>query len=433
MKPITRRSFISTAAIAAAGSALLTRFGSFLPRAAADEPPAQGGGKFTPVTTPNGVTLPFEMKNGVKEFHLIAEPIKHEVAPGMTVNAWGYNGRTVGPTIEAVEGDRVRILVTNKLKEPTTVHWHGIFLPNGMDGVTGLTQPPILPGETYVYEFTLKQHGTFMYHPHADEMIQIAMGMMGFLIVHPKQPERQIDRDFAIFLHEWHVPTGAATPNPMFMEDHNLFSFNSRVFPGTDPLVVKQNQRVCIRFGNIGQHGHAIHLHGHRFWVTETDGGQIPQSAWWPETTVWVAPGQTRAVEFVADALGDWAFHCHLLHHPMNAMGHEIPNVIGVDQKPVTEKINKLMDGYMEMGSHGMHEMGEMEMQGPKNTLPMMAGKGQFGAIGMGGMFTVLKVRENLANYNDPGDYKNPEGTVAWKLGGGNANPKPPAHHHRSH
>jgi FtsP/CotA-like multicopper oxidase with cupredoxin domain len=339
MNPIPRRSFISTAAIAAAGSALLTRFGSFLPSAAADEPPAPlGNGKFTPVTTPNGATLPFEMKNGVKEFHLTAEPIKHEVAPGMTINAWGYNGRTVGPTIEAVEGDRVRILVTNKLPEPTTVRWHGIFLPNGMDGVSGLNQPPIQPGETYVYEFKLKQHGTFMYHLHADEMIQIAMGMMGFLIVHPKQPERQIDRDFAIFLHEWHVPTGAATPNPMFMEDHNLFSFNSRVFPGSDPLVVKQNQRVCIRFGNIGQHGHAIHLHGHRFWVTETDGGQIPQSARFPETTGWVAPRQTRAVEFIADVLGDGAFHGHLLRHPMNAMGHEIPNLIGVNQKEVTKK-----------------------------------------------------------------------------------------------
>jgi len=126
------------------------------------------------------------MKDGVKEFHLTAERIKRELAPGMVINAWGYNGQTPGPTIEAVEGDRVRLLVTNKLGEPTSVHWHGLFVPNGMDGVVGLTQKAIPPGETYVYEFTLKQHGTFIYHPHSDEMIQIAMGMEGFFIVPPQ-------------------------------------------------------------------------------------------------------------------------------------------------------------------------------------------------------------------------------------------------------
>jgi FtsP/CotA-like multicopper oxidase with cupredoxin domain len=144
---------------------------------------------YTPVVTPNGSTLPFKMKNGVKEFHLIAEPVEREFAPGMTVKCWGYNGQTPGPTIEAVEGDRLRILVTNKLPEHTTIHWHGIFLPNGMDGVGGLNQPHIKPGETYAYEFTLRQHGTFMYHPHADEMVQLAVGMMGMFVVHPKRPE----------------------------------------------------------------------------------------------------------------------------------------------------------------------------------------------------------------------------------------------------
>ncbi len=130
----------------------------------------------TPVMTLNGSTLPYKIKNGVKEFHLVAEPVEREFAPGMSVKCWGYNGQTPGPTIEAVEGDRVRILVTNKLPEHTTIHWHGIFLPNGMDGVGGLNQPHIRPGETYVYEFTLRQQGTFMYHPHADEMLQLAVG-----------------------------------------------------------------------------------------------------------------------------------------------------------------------------------------------------------------------------------------------------------------
>ena len=132
------------------------------------------------------------MKDGVKEFHLIAEPVKREFAPGMMVNCWGYNGMTPGPTIEAVEGDRVRLLVTNRLPEHTTIHWHGIILPNGMDGVGGLTQPHIKPGETFAYEFTLRQHGTYMYHPHADETVQMAMGMMGFLVIHPKRRAQPI-------------------------------------------------------------------------------------------------------------------------------------------------------------------------------------------------------------------------------------------------
>ena len=149
------------------------------------------------------------MENGVKVFHLIAEPVKREFAPGMVVNCWGYNGPTPGPTIESVEGDRIRLLVTNRLPEHTTIHWHGIFLPNGMDGVGGLSQPHIKPGETYVYEFTLRQHGTFMYHPHADEMVQVAVGMMGMFIVHPKNPKlRRVDRDYCFMLHAWDVDPG---------------------------------------------------------------------------------------------------------------------------------------------------------------------------------------------------------------------------------
>ncbi len=158
---------------------------------------------YTPVVTPNGSTLPWKMVDGVKEFHLVVEEIEWEIAPGMTIKAWGYNGQTPGPTIEAVEGDRVRIYVTNKLPEMTAVHWHGVLLPSGMDGVAGLTQPGIPPGETFKYEFTLRQYGTQMYHSHGDEMTQMGMGTMGFFIIHPKKPEHHIDRDYAIFLNEW--------------------------------------------------------------------------------------------------------------------------------------------------------------------------------------------------------------------------------------
>lgn len=371
---------------------------------------------YTPVTAPNGSTLSWKLVNGVKEYRLSVEKIEHELAPGMKIKAWGYNGQTPGPVIEAVEGDRVRILVTNKLSEPTAVHWHGIFLPNGMDGVSGLTQKGIQPGETFAYEFTLRQHGTFMYHSHGDEMVQIGMGTMGFFIVHPKTRTPKIDRDFVIFLNEWFVEPGSAKPNPSVMTDFNLFTFNSKVFPGTAPLIVKKGDRVRIRFGNVGQESHPIHIHGHNFKVVATDGGDVPASAQFPETTAVVFPGQTRDVEFIATASGDWPLHCHRRHHPMNAMGHDVANMLGVSQKEVSTTINTLVPGYMPMGEHGMEEMNEMagHMKGPDNTLPMMAGEGQFGHIGMGGMFTVVKVRENLKSYEqDPGWYTHPKGTVA--------------------
>ncbi|MGE4169120.1 MAG: multicopper oxidase domain-containing protein [Candidatus Margulisiibacteriota bacterium] len=372
---------------------------------------------YTPVTVPNGHKLSYKMVHGVKEFHLTVEEIEHEFAPGMKAKCWGYNGSTPGPVIEAVEGDRVRILVTNNLKEVTSVHWHGVFLPNGMDGVTGLTQKGIAPGETFAYEFTLKQHGTFMYHSHGDEMVQMGLGTMGFLIVHPKVEKQKIDKDFVIFLNEWYVPAGTSRPDPSKMSDFNIFTFNSKVFPATDPLVVKTGDRVRIRFGNVGQESHPIHLHGHAFKMVATDGGDVPQSARYPETTVVVFPGQTRDVEFIADAPGDWPLHCHRRHHPMNTMGHESPNMIGVDQSGTEEKIQKLVPDYMAMGENGMDEMTMMSkhMPGPDNTLPMMAGDGPFGDIGMGGMFTILKVRDK-GHLQDVW-YQHPKGTVAEAIG----------------
>jgi FtsP/CotA-like multicopper oxidase with cupredoxin domain len=141
------------------------------------------------------------MNGDWKEFHLVAEPVVREFAPGMKANLWGYNGQSPGPTIEAVEGDKVRIFVTNRLPEHTTIHWHGMLLPSGMDGVGGLTQPHIKPGKTFVYEFQLKKSGTFMYHPHPDEMVQTAMGMMGLFIIHPRDPKfMRVDRDFVLLL-----------------------------------------------------------------------------------------------------------------------------------------------------------------------------------------------------------------------------------------
>jgi manganese oxidase len=368
---------------------------------------------FTPVTTPNGATLPFVWDRDVKVFHLVAEPVKRELAPGLVINAWGYNGQSPGPTIEAVEGDQVRILVTNHLPEPTSVHWHGVLLPSGMDGVSGLNQRAIAPGETYAYEFTLRQHGTQMYHPHADEVTQMALGMEGFFIIHPKREPVRIDRDFAIFLHEWNVPPGGATPNPMTMTEFNLFSFNGRVYPGTSSLVVRRGQRVRIRLANLSMDSHPIHLHGYHFVETGTDGGPIPGTARLPETTVNIPPGTTRDIEFVADAPGDWSFHCHKGHHTMNQMAHDVPNMLGVDQASEESKLQKLLPGYMSMGQRGSYDMAGMQMSAPTNVIPMMAGEGPFGPLGMGGMFTVLKVRDGIHSFEDPGWYRNPAGTVA--------------------
>lgn len=378
----------------------------------------KAGKPYQPVVTPNGWTLPPTIRDGVKEFHLVAERVEREFAPGMKVNCWGYNGSTPGPTLEAVEGDRVRIYVTNRLPEQTTIHWHGIRLPNGMDGVGGLTQPHIPAGKTFVYEFVLKRSGTFMYHPHSDDMLQVAMGMMGFFIVHPKNPkERPVDRDFCIMLHNWDVEAGTATPKASTMTDFNMWSFNSRVFPGTAPLMVRKGDRVRIRIGNLSMHDHPIHLHGYDFFVTGTDGGWIPKSAQLPEITVNVPVGAMRAFEFEADEPGDWAMHCHKMHHAMNAMGHAVPNMLGVSQRGIAGKIGQLVDGYMAMGETGMSGMQEMQMPLPENTLPMMAGDGPFGALEMGGMFTVVKVREGLAHddYHDSGWYAHPAGTVAWE------------------
>ncbi|MFA5937776.1 MAG: copper oxidase [Sinimarinibacterium sp.] len=389
------------------------------PSAAASKPHPQG---YVPVRTLNGWTMPYTMKDGVKEFHLVAEEVEHEFAPGSRAKCWGYNGTTPGPTIEAVEGDRVRIYVTNRLKEHTTIHWHGILLPSGMDGVGGLNQPHIKPGETFVYEFTLRQHGTHMYHPHADEMVQMAVGMMGMFIIHPKDGEPEpIDRDYCFLLHNWALHPGTYRPDPSVMVDFDLWTFNSKVFPAIEPLVARTGERVRIRMGNLSMWNHPLHLHGVQFEVTGGDGGRWPQSRWRSEVTEIVGVGQMRDIEFTA-VPGDWAFHCHMSHHTMNAMGHGVPNTIGVDQSGVERTIRSMLPGYMAMGEAGMAEHQDHtdsgHMRGPENTLPMMMGQGPHGNLEMGGMFTVVKVRDDLApgDYRDPGWYRNPTGTQSWRV-----------------
>jgi manganese oxidase len=422
---VTRRHLFSHAGAAvvaaAVGKASLAALPEIVASDSADmRPPLHppNGRPYQPVATLNGWTLPWRMRNGVKEFHLVAEAVTREIAPGMKAHLWGYNGQSPGPTIEVVEGDRVRMFVTNRLPEPTSIHWHGQRLPNGMDGVSGLTQPSIKPGQTYVYEFTAQRSGTFMYHPHADDMTQMAMGMMGFWVTHPRDPRvMPVDRDYVFLLNAYDIDPGSYTPKVSTMLDFNLWTFNSRAYPGIDPMVAGLGERVRIRVGNLTMTNHPVHLHGHEFVVTGTDGGWIPASARLPEVTTDIGVGQMKTLEFSAAAPGDWVFHCHKSHHTMNAMGHGIPNTLGVEQRDLAEQISALVPNYMNMSGEG-GVMGDMQMQMPlpQNTLPMMTGTGPHGSIEMGGMFTLVKIRADLArnDYRDPGWYTAPKGSVAY-------------------
>jgi hypothetical protein len=275
-----------------------------------------------PVTTPDIPDLPFTMDKGVKVFNLIAEPVKQVIVPGRTFDLWGFNGSAPGPTIQANEGDRVRILFDNHLPEPTGIHWHGLELPNEMDGVPGIGQKPVMPGERFVYEFSLHQNGTFFYHPHM--AMQEMVGMLGGFIIHPKTPYAPlVDKDYLIALQEYAVLPNSTIPNSMSME-FNWLTFNGKAGPASTPLIVRHGERVRIRIINLGMDHHPIHLHGFTFWETGREGARQRESAWTRGNTTLVGVAQARDVEFVADRLGDWMLHCHLPHHMMNQMASTV-------------------------------------------------------------------------------------------------------------
>jgi len=380
--------------------------------------PGRPGVDYLPVITPNGASLPWKIVDGVKVYHLVAEPVEHEFAPGLRASCWGYNGRTSGPTIEAVEGDRVRIYVTNKLPEATSIHWHGLFVPSGMDGVPGLSQAPIEVGQTFKYEFTLRQHGTFMYHPHVDEMVQQAMGMMGMFVIHPRVPHgRRADRDYALLSSEWKIMPGTSRPDPNEMLEFNVFTFNSKVYPATEPLVAERGELVRVRLANLSATDHhPIHIHGHAWHMVGTDGGVVPESARFPESSVLVPVGASRTMEFIADNPGDWAIHCHMTHHVMNQMGHPGVNLIGVRAERINRPVQALLPNYMTMGTDGMAGMTDMSAMGmpvPKNSIPMLGANAKHGYVDMGGMLTIIKIRDRLTEASASAWYVNPPGTLA--------------------
>ena len=320
----TRRGFLQGAAVLGAGALAPRTLAEAQPRARAEgvhsSPSASGA--FRAVETPDVPDLPFQMDGNVKVFHLVAEPVKQEIYPGKILNLWGYNGSAPGPTIQARQGERVRIVVDNHLPELTSMHWHGFDIPFDMDGGPGLSQDAISPGGRYVYEFTLQQEGTLFYHSHM--AMQEMMGMIGAFIMHPKEPHRpRVDRDFAIILQEYAILPNITVPNSMNME-FNWVTLNGRAAPATTPLIVRHGERVRIRLINLGMDHHPIHLHGHQFVVTGTEGGRQPETTWGPGNTVLVGVAQSRDIEFVANNPGDWMLHCHLPHHMMNQMSSNV-------------------------------------------------------------------------------------------------------------
>ena len=337
---------------------------------------ARGPAPVLPVETLDVPKLPHEVDGGVKVFRLVAEPVKMEVLPGRVFDVWGYNGSAPGPTIEVTEGDRVRILLENRLPEPTTVHWHGLEVPIEMDGVPAISQPNVEPGGRFTYEFTLHQHGTFFYHSHG--AMQEMIGMLGMFIIHPRAPYRPaVQRDFGIVLQEWAVLPSNTIPNTLSME-FNWLTFNGKAGPASTPMLVKLGERVRIRIVNIGMDHHPIHLHGMQFAVTGTEGGRIPEALWFPENTVLVGVAQARVIEFEAKYPGDWMLHCHLPHHMMNQMvsmvgpmahaGHGVQTGGGMEEgMGMVRKGNALSP---ELGPAFGRGMGMAEQERPISNLP---------------------------------------------------------------
>ena len=262
------------------------------------------------------------MENGVKVFDLETSVTRWWILPGLDVEAYTFNGQLPGPRIRLTEGDCVRIHVKNNLPESTTVHWHGLIVPNEMDGPAKITQVPIAPGGSYTYEFTTEQSGTYFYHTHDHADRQQALGLYGALIIDPKEPskEPQADLGYVIQLQEWLERDGLTYP-AMLMEGGlpNYFTINGKAYPATDTIHMKVGQTVKLRFiGSNNNFVHPMHVHGGPFTVVARDGEVIPKSARFLADTVNVGPGQRYDVIWFARRPGKWLIHCHIPHHTTN-------------------------------------------------------------------------------------------------------------------
>ena len=268
-----------------------------------------------------GQLLPYKLDGNVKVFELTAKPVLWKINSDTTVTAWSYNGTVPGPLFRITEGDQVRIVFKNELPDPTSIHWHGLAVPSNMDGVSQpeLSQKPVMPGETFTYEFEAKPVGTFMYHSHFDTDTQINVGLFGGFIIEPKNWEEvKPDQDITLILNEWRVIDGVTYPAMPSMGEPNFFTINGKTYPDIPTINVKKGERVRIRFIGAGQFEHPMHLHGMPFEVVALDGYPLQEGAQYTKDTLPVHPGERYDIEFVADSAGQWAFHCHIVHHATN-------------------------------------------------------------------------------------------------------------------
>jgi FtsP/CotA-like multicopper oxidase with cupredoxin domain len=270
--------------------------------------------------TEGGQPLEFRDENGVKVFELTTKAVQWPILDDVSVTAFTYNGTVPGPMIRVTEGDQVKIIVKNELSDPTTIHWHGVEVPNAMDGVPDVTQDPIQPGETFTYEFIAKPAGTFMYHSHFEGDVQVSAGLYAPFVIDPKEPEANPPAVDKVLMISESLMRGGQTfaPMPMGGMEPNFFTINGKAFPATETITVKKGDLVRLRLIGIGQFIHPMHLHGLPFKIVATDGHPVPEAAQLTKDTVSVAPGERYDIEFVATEPGQWMLHCHILHHTTN-------------------------------------------------------------------------------------------------------------------
>ncbi len=270
------------------------------------------------------VTLNPRLQDGTKVFELGASVIEWTILPGESVEAYAFNRQVPGPRIRVTEGDRVRVNVTNNLPEETSVHWHGLILPNDMDGAADVTQDPIASGDTFTYEFTAIAPGTYFYHSHHEPDRQQGLGLYGALIVDPRDQSRDAaydyDQEVVIQLQEWLERDGYTYP-AMMMEGAlpNFFTINGKAYPETQGISMSVGERLRVRF--IGTHNnfiHPMHIHGGPFEIVETDGYPVPPAARLIKDPVNVGPGERYDVVWEARHPGKWLLHCHIPHHTTN-------------------------------------------------------------------------------------------------------------------
>jgi len=262
------------------------------------------------------------LEQGVKVYELETAVVQWNILPEQRVEGYAFNGQIPGPRLRFTEGDRVRIKVTNRLPESTTVHWHGLIVPNAMDGPAKITQAPIPPGGSHVYEFTAEQAGTFFYHSHDHADRQQALGLYGALIIDPKDPAAApaADHEYVLQLQEWLERQGLTYPAmPMEGGLPNYFTINGKAYPATDTVRMKVGETIKLRFiGTNNGFVHPMHVHGGPFTVVARDGVVLPAGARFDADTVNVGPGQRYDVIWQARRPGKWLVHCHIPHHTTN-------------------------------------------------------------------------------------------------------------------